>query len=139
MRAYTVRTPVAKFTGVIVGVSFADGVAKGVTSTKALDYFRRHGYPLTPEDGTGAATPAITGDEGLVVTPGATGDPVNPNDDPNRGPVLTDPAAAQVSGSAELATTDAAAAETAATAKKPAKATAPKQAGPPPAGEESDR
>lgn len=39
-----VQIPEGDFTGVIVGVSFADGVAEDVPEGTALAYFRRHGY-----------------------------------------------------------------------------------------------
>lgn len=41
----TVRTPVEGFTGQVVGVDFADGVAE-VSDEGALAYFARHGYAV---------------------------------------------------------------------------------------------
>ena len=44
MTVATVRTPAEGFTGTVVGVRFAAGVATGVEDPAALAYFERQGY-----------------------------------------------------------------------------------------------
>lgn len=70
----TIHAPVANFTGKVAGVSFADG--KGETSdTRALAYFRRHGYGIgTPADAETAEPPdpRHVGFLGSGVTPQGT-------------------------------------------------------------------
>lgn len=49
MPKFEVSTPVAGFTGEVVGVVFAHGKAT-VEPGAALDYFRRAGYEIVPVD-----------------------------------------------------------------------------------------
>ncbi|MDX3019865.1 hypothetical protein [Streptomyces acidiscabies] len=53
MNTFTVTSPDPSFSGESAGVVFKDGVGRVDDSTKAgraaIEYFRRRGYPLTPE------------------------------------------------------------------------------------------
>lgn len=44
-----VSTPVADFTGEVVGVRFEGGVASVPDDSPVLAYFARHGYRIEPE------------------------------------------------------------------------------------------
>jgi len=44
-----ITTPVAGYTGEVVGVSFTDGVGE-TTDDALLGYFRRHGYRIDEQD-----------------------------------------------------------------------------------------
>lgn len=48
-----VKIPTGDFTGIIVGVNFADGVAEDVPEGTALAYFRRHGYTVEDAEADG--------------------------------------------------------------------------------------
>ncbi|MFE0036831.1 hypothetical protein [Streptomyces sp. NPDC059015] len=55
MTKYQIEAPVRSFSGESVGVTFTKGTGYVDDSTKdgraALEYFRRHGYGVTPTDG----------------------------------------------------------------------------------------
>ena len=78
----TVRAPVEGFTGVVVGVAFAEGVGKvAKTDARARAYFARQGYTVGADEAVAAvsvveqapAEPSATPAEGAAPapTPGA--------------------------------------------------------------------
>ncbi len=59
----TIKSPVAGYTGVVVGVQFTDGVGEA-DSPAALAYFRRHGYSIEESASTPASKTAAKGQSG---------------------------------------------------------------------------
>ncbi len=62
MASYQITAPVADFTGVVVGVAFADGTAtvESKADHAALSYFRRRGYTVVVVDVAVDEVPKLT-------------------------------------------------------------------------------
>lgn len=76
MNEFTVTAPVAGFSGESCGVVFKDGVCRVDDSSKegraAIEYFRRRGYTLAPED---ADEPEQDGPQESAALPAVPFDP----------------------------------------------------------------
>lgn len=58
----SIKSPVEGFTGIVIGVSFKDGVGEA-DNEGALNYFRRHGYTVKAEEDRGEPHEYKQGDE----------------------------------------------------------------------------
>ncbi|GAA3705418.1 hypothetical protein GCM10023081_46810 [Arthrobacter ginkgonis] len=70
----TIESPVADFTGVVIGVHFKDGAAES-EHEGALNYFRRHGYTVTepePKEPEAPKAPADPEDPKVPADPEGT-------------------------------------------------------------------